>query len=423
MSRLSSRTVPTRIAALVAVALLSTASTTQPSDSRFDATIQVKGSDTIGGSLGPALARAYMARHPEVVVRWEALGSGTAFVGLFDGSAQIGASSRSIKSSELEEATRLGLRLREFVLGYDGISILVHPDNSVPQFTMEEISLIFQGRIDNWNELGGPDLAIEVISRPSYSGTYGFFEEHVLKLGDKDGPQRFAPSTRYIEHSEDIVDEVARRRGAVSYLGMGWNLPSVRAVPVRAVGGTAATPSFEGVRNGTYPIFRELRLYTGPSVRPATHRFLEFVLGESQRIVRDNGFIPADLPEQLAGLAVDSAPERANGLIERIYFPQGGARLDPLARDKIAASARRLRSTEGTIELVGHADSTGSAAINARVTRRRAQVVADELVRSGIPRARIRVTVAASDQPIATNETAAGRARSRRVDIRLNVGS
>lgn len=193
-------------------------------------------------------------------------------------------------------------------------------------------------------------------------------------------------------------------------------------MPVRAVGGTAAIPSFEGVRSGTYPIFRELRLYTGPTVTPATHRFLEFVLGDGQRIVRDNGFIPADLPEQLAGLDVASAPEQTNSLIERIYFPQGGARLDALAIDKIAASARRLRGVDGAIELVGHADSTGSAAVNERVTRRRAEVVAAELVRGGVPRARIRISIAASDQPIATNETAAGRARNRRVDIRLNVG-
>jgi phosphate transport system substrate-binding protein len=118
--------------------------------------VQVKGSDTIGGKLGQDLARAYMARHPEVEVRWEALGSATAFVGLLDGSAQLGASSRTVKESELADARKMGVELREYVIGYDGIAVIVHPDNPVSALTVAQLSDVFTGKVRNWSEVGGP---------------------------------------------------------------------------------------------------------------------------------------------------------------------------------------------------------------------------------------------------------------------------
>ena len=89
--------------------------------------ISVKGSNTVGGKLGQSLAQGFIAFHPGVDIDWESLGSGTAFVGLFDGSADLGASSRPIKTKELQQARDLGLVLREYVIGYDGIAVIVHP--------------------------------------------------------------------------------------------------------------------------------------------------------------------------------------------------------------------------------------------------------------------------------------------------------
>src|SRR5260370_11766399 len=102
--------------------------------------VQVKGSDTIGGVLGQDFARSFMARHPEVEVKWEALGSGTAFVGLLDGSAELGASSRAVKEGELADAKKLGLELREFVIGYGGIAVIVNPANGVNEVTLAPLA-------------------------------------------------------------------------------------------------------------------------------------------------------------------------------------------------------------------------------------------------------------------------------------------
>ena len=135
-------------------------------------TLQVKGSDTIGGKLGQDFALAFKARHPEIDVKWEALGSGTAFVGLLDGSAQLGAASRGVKENEVAEARQRGIELREFVIGYDGIAVVVHPGNPVSELTVAQLSDLFTGKLRNWREVGGPDLPVHLISRPSYSGTF-----------------------------------------------------------------------------------------------------------------------------------------------------------------------------------------------------------------------------------------------------------
>jgi phosphate binding protein len=379
--------------------------------------LQVKGSDTIGGALGPALARAYMARHGEVAAYWESLGSGTAFVGLFDGSADIGASSRSIRESELDEARRLGITLEEYVLGYDGIAILVHPSNTVPALTLRQISDIFTGTLTNFRQVGGPDRPIMLVSRPSYSGTYGFFEEHVLKLGAKDGAQKFASTTEWIEHSEDVVVRVAAEANAISYLGMGWNLPGVRAVPVRADDASVPVlPSLQTVGVGTYPVFRQLRLYTRGSPSGLVADFLRFVLGEGQRLVTDNGFIPADAPSQLSSASSEEGQDVA---LRRVFFPAGGSRLDATALETLRSVA--LEAGDGRVKmlLIGHADATGSVATNARMTLARTRAVAAALRALGIDAARIEVDTRGSEQPIDTNNTAEGRSRNRRVDIRL----
>ncbi|MGZ3440817.1 MAG: TonB family protein, partial [Polyangia bacterium] len=112
--------------------------------------VRIKGSDTIGGALAPALGRAFHAAHADVDVSVEALGSKTAFVGLFDGSAELGASSRPVDADELKQAARLGVVLREWVLAYDGVAVIVHPSNPLTSLSLDELAQIFTGRVRDW---------------------------------------------------------------------------------------------------------------------------------------------------------------------------------------------------------------------------------------------------------------------------------
>ena len=389
-----------------------------------ETTLNVKGSDTIGGALGPALARAYERAQPEIRVAWESLGSGTAFVGLFDGSADLGASSRSIKSSELDEAQKLGIRLKEYVLGYDGIAVLVHPSNPVPSLTLEQLAAIFRGQILRWSAVGGPDRPIRLISRPSYSGTHGFFKKAVLRRTDDQA--EFAEQTRFVEHSEDIAREVAGQPDAISFLGMGWQRDDLRTVPIAtAEGSPPVAPSTATVRDGSYPIYRPLLLYTRGEPRGELRRFVAFLFSPpSQRIVSEQGFIPSDTPSQVASRLPSLQAEAGDQVdVTRVWFPSGGWRLNDRARATLDGLTGRLRADAvGTVLIIGHADATGGAEVNRRVALARARAVAEYLTTRGVDPALLALEAAGEDQPIATNETVQGRRQNRRVDIRLLAG-
>jgi len=243
------------------------------------AALRVKGSDTIGGELGPALARAFEAASPGVTVSWEAIGSATAFTGLLDGTAELGASSRSVSADELARAKELGVELREFVLGYDGVVVIVNPQNPVRRLTVPQLSALLSGAVRSWAELGGPDARPRLYGRPTYSGTHAFVRDRVVRRGEKGATDAFAPETVALEHSAALVEAVAKDPAAVAYVGMGWVRPGV--VPLAVAPSPGAPPveaTAETVRSGAYPIARPLLLYTRGEPQGELRRLLQFTL-------------------------------------------------------------------------------------------------------------------------------------------------
>jgi phosphate transport system substrate-binding protein len=422
-------------------------------------TLQVKGSDTIGGKLGQDFAHDFGARHPEVEVKWEALGSGTAFVGLLDGSAQLGAASRGVKENELTEARKLGLELREFVIGYDGIAVIVHPGNPVAELTIAQLSDLFTGKVRSWREVGGPDLPVHLISRPSYSGTFSFFRDKVLRRGNDKGPEDYAASAEFIEENGAILDKVAREPGAISYVGIGWVTPAVKTVGVAAKPGQPAVKaSVATVRTGTYPVYRPLLMYSRGEPHGPAREMLAFILSsEGQKIVAKNDFVPTDSPVTLppetpaaaaagaghpaaatsrAGLATGTGTGTAAGnaagatvgasssnppQVVRVQFPKGST-LTPAARATLASVAESVESAKTggyRLLVVGHADVRGSRAVNARMSLARAKAVAAYLSELGVPESAIQVEGRGSEEPVGSNQSSAGRGTNRRVDITL----
>jgi phosphate transport system substrate-binding protein len=379
------------------------------------AVVQVKGSDTIGGKLGQEFAHAFMARHPEVQVKWEALGSGTAFVGLLDGSAQLGASSRVVKESELADAHKMGVELREFVIGYDGIAVVVNPQNPVAELTVAQLSDLFTGKLRNWNEVGGPDLPVKVITRPSYSGTFSFFRDKVLRRGNDKGPEDYAAGAQVIEENGALIKAVAEQRGAVSYVGIGWVTAEVKALGVAPKAGQAAIrASTATVRTGSYPIYRPLLMYSRGEAAGPARELLAFILSdEGRKLVAKEDFVPPDaatVPEAGGG-AGSGAPERV-----RILFPRG-MELTAAARTALAALAESVKAGGNRLLVAGHADARGNRAANRAVSLARARAVAGYLEDHGVPAAAIQVEGHGSDEPVGSNQSGSGRGENRRVDV------
>jgi phosphate binding protein len=380
--------------------------------------VKIKGSDTIGGALAPALGRAFHQTHGDIDINVEALGSKTAFVGLFDGTADLGASSRPVNADELKQAARLGVTLREFVIAYDGIAVIVNPQNPVKSLALADVAQIFSGEVNDWGAFGWDKAPVTVITRPTYSGTHAFFRDKVLRHGDAKGTQDFVKSARVIEDNKDLINAVAADKHAIAFVGNGWLGPSVRALPIALErSGAAILPSTSTIRDGSYPIYRPLLFYTRGTPNHDSAAYLTFVLSAAgQAIVRDNGFVPIDVPSSPAIASAD-APEGAPREPLRIQFKAGGAHLDSGAQARLATLAKQAHGQ--SLLVVGHSDAEGDAAMNHHLAEARAERVKAELVSLGVPGETIAVESDDADAPIASNASVIGRRQNRRADVFL----
>ncbi len=375
---------------------------------KAEVTLRMKGSDTIGGALGPLLARAYRTVHPKVHVEVEALGSSTAFTGLLDGTAEIGTSSRNVQASELERARKRGVVFSEFVIGFDGIAVIVHPDNPVRELSLSHLAEIYSGKIARWDVLDGHDAPIRRLSRPTQSGTHSMFKSIVLPDGE------LAQGTEFIEHSEDLVAAVAADPNAIGYVGLGWTGSRVQTVAL-SDGDAAVLPTAASVTDGSYPMFRPLLMYTRGTPSREVADFLRFVVSPAgQKLVVEAGFLARttalDIPSGDDGSA-DAEPTR-------IYFGENSAKLDASARGEVERLSARLKSISTYKLLVVPAAEASTAVVREQdLPTARGQAVLERLVAAGVPSDRIELDVVGSSPPQSAYASAGTRAATRRVDV------
>ncbi|WP_197534080.1 phosphate ABC transporter substrate-binding protein [Anaerolinea thermophila] len=255
--------------------------------------IQNKGSDTIV-NLALRWAEAYQQAHPEVRISVTGGGSGTGIAALIDGTVDIANASRAMKKEEIEAARAKGIEPVEHVIARDAIAVIVNPSNPVSQLTLEQISLIYQGKINNWREVGGEDRPIVRLSRETNSGTHVYFLEAVVRLGQKDNKALFSPDTLLLPSSEGIITEVRDNPNAIGYDGLGYVTPEVKVLAVaKTADDPYILPSVETVNSGAYPISRDLYMYTQKEVNAAVQAYLDWLLSpEAQKIVLELGFVP-----------------------------------------------------------------------------------------------------------------------------------
>ncbi|OGX14081.1 MAG: hypothetical protein A2351_00450 [Omnitrophica bacterium RIFOXYB12_FULL_50_7] len=255
--------------------------------------IQIKGSDTIV-NLSQAWAEEFMTEKPNVSIAVTGGGSGTGIAALINGTTDIANSSRKIKKKELDDAQKGGYYPEEFKVAVDALAVIVNPANSVKELTIDQLSGIFTGKITNWNEVGGKNEKILVLSRDRNSGTHMYFLEQVLRKGNEKGPEQFAPSVLMLPSSEAIINETSTSESAIGYDGLGYVSAKVKTLAVAKKNGDAfVLPSKETAMNKSYPIWRFLYMYTGFKPRGEIKAFIDFVLsGKGQKIVDAMDFVP-----------------------------------------------------------------------------------------------------------------------------------
>ena len=215
-------------------------------------------------------------------------GSGTGIAALLNGTTDICSSSRPIKPKEVamlrEKFNYRGMEVR---IARDGLSVYVNEKNPVRSLTLEQVRLIFTGKIRNWKEVGGPNAPIILYSRENSSGTYEFFKEHVLKKQD------FAPQSQHMAGTAALINAVSKDRNSIGFGGAAY-LAGVKALSIAVDASSAAVaPSKETILDGSYPISRFLYFYLNKRPTGSIKKFIDWVISpQGQAIVSDVGYYP-----------------------------------------------------------------------------------------------------------------------------------
>lgn len=257
----------------------SSGSTTAITSTNKDA---ISGEINGGGSTSvqkviDAAGAEFTALNPDAKFTYSGTGSSDGIKGATAGTYSFGCASRDLKAEEKGSLT-------ELIFAFDGIAVVVNPANTVTNLTTEQVGKIYMGEITNWNEVGGADSPIVVVSREDGSGTRGAFEE-LVKFEEK-----LKPDATIKEGNGNVQTTVAGNANAIGYVSLTFVDKTVTAIDVDSVKATV-----DNVKNKTYKISRPfLAVYDQSKVDDATLAFLDFLMTtEGQAIVEDNGGISA----------------------------------------------------------------------------------------------------------------------------------
>ena len=153
---------------------------------------------------------------------------------------------------------------------------------------------MYSGKITNWKEVGGEDRPIVRLSRETNSGTHVYFLETVLRLGNSEDKTLFSTDTLLLPSSEGIIAEVRQNPNAIGYDGLGYVPKDLKTIAIaEEAGGAYVLPSIPTVNDKTYPIARDLYMYTDGEPTGALKEYLDWLLStEAQKIVEELGFVP-----------------------------------------------------------------------------------------------------------------------------------
>lgn len=241
------------VCALLAVALFAGCGKTG------SGSVSTDGSTSMQKVIG-ALGEAFTADNPQISFTYNPTGSGSGITAVSEGRCDIGLSSRALKDEEKSQG------LKETILAYDGIAIIVNPQNPVSNLSVEQIADIYTGKITNWSEVGAPDGEIVLIGREAGSGTRDGFES-ITKTEDKCLYRQELTSTG------DVITTVSSNPNAIGYASLASVKDSVKAVSVNEV-----TPSEESVKNGKYVLQRPFVLVTkeGTPLSESAQKFFDY---------------------------------------------------------------------------------------------------------------------------------------------------
>ena len=263
----------TIVLALACVAMLFAACGTKESGA-----VSTDGSTSMEKVIG-ALGESFMQKYEGTTFTYNPTGSGSGIKAVQAGTCDIGLASRNLKDEEKSSG------LKQTVLAYDGIAIIVHPDNPVSDLDVDTIAKIYTGEITNWKDVGGNDAEIVLIGREAGSGTRDGFESIT-------GTEGNCKYRQELTSTGDVITTVSQNPDAIGYASLASLKDSVKALKVGGVEPTEAS-----VKDGSYVIQRPFILVTveGKELSKTAQEFFDYVTSaEAADIIAKAGAVAAN---------------------------------------------------------------------------------------------------------------------------------
>ncbi|MEE2821938.1 MAG: PstS family phosphate ABC transporter substrate-binding protein [Acidobacteriota bacterium] len=282
---------------------------------RLTGTVSIDGSSTVF-PITEAVAEEFQKKHPRARVTVGISGTGGGFKKFTAGETDINDASRTVESSEIEMAKASEMEFIELAVAFDGISVVVNPNNTFVDFlTTEELKKIWQpgSTVNTWNDVRSswPDSPLTLYGPGTDSGTFDYFTE---AINGQSGACR--PDFTASEDDNVLVQGIIGDENALGFFGYAYyieNSSRLKVVPIEG-GNGAVVPSDTSINNGTYqPLSRPLFIYVRQKAaeRPEVEAFVNFYLEQAPILAQEVGYVP--LPQNVYDLTLARFQEGVTG--------------------------------------------------------------------------------------------------------------
>jgi phosphate transport system substrate-binding protein len=256
------------------------------------ATLKINGSTTVNLPVAEAAEILRTERGMSIHVDTQGGSSGGISM-LGEGLVQIGMSSKHLTAADRAKYGKIDFK--EIRIGEDAVALIVSKDvwdGGVRAVSAEQMRGIYEGRITNWKQLGGPDRRIAFFNKEPGRGTWEVFAFWLYGDAKKAPPVSFPE----VGANEEARTKVAGTRGGLSPLSASWaDGKTVFALALKSEDGTAVAPTEANIASHRYPMSRPLFLLTNGKPRDEAKVFVDFILSErGQALVRKHGYLSLD---------------------------------------------------------------------------------------------------------------------------------
>lgn len=250
--------------------------TNKPGNEAVSGTVSTDGSTSMEKVI-KYLSESFSEENKNVKITYNPTGSGSGITAVSEGRCDIGLSSRDLKDEEKKSG------LKGTVVALDGIAIVVNPENTVEDLTVEQIADLYTGKITNWKDVGGKDAPVVLIGREAASGTRDGFES-ITKTKDS------CKYSQELSSTGDVIQTVASNPNVIGYASLASVKETVKAIKVNSVAPSTAT-----VQDGTYKIQRDFVFVTkeGKELSKAAQTFFDWIVsGKADSLIEKAGAVP-----------------------------------------------------------------------------------------------------------------------------------